>query len=316
MPEMRTSRVQTLRSSLARLARRPSGWGNLAIIPIILAFSVPSLIWFGRHWTLYIDSTEYLILGGNLISGQGYTHLGGQPYTDRGPVLPGLIGFLTLFFGRDTESLAWGIRLLALSNSVLSYFLMKRLSGPLAGLFAAMLVALFSYTATITEAFNIDAALLTMYLLTLLTLLVAVQRDSWLLALLSGLLLGASILTKESAFSSLPLALLAALFLGWNLRGVLSHYLGVFLVCLPWWVWVWSVSGEIYLVGSLPTGLETPAVVAILGIVGLAVGLYASGVITRFLAGARRRRMGGLVAGCCVGCPDVRLASKHQRRAV
>jgi 4-amino-4-deoxy-L-arabinose transferase-like glycosyltransferase len=289
MPEAHSSRVQALKSSLAKMAYRPSGWRALAIFLIILAFSIPSLIWFGRHWTLYVDSTEYLILGGNLISGQGYTQLDGQPYTDRGPILPGLIGFLTLFFGRNTESLAWGIRLLALANSVLSYFLVKRISGPLAGLLAAMLVALFSYTATITEAFNIDAVLLTLYLLALLTLLVAAQSDSRRLAFLSGLLLGTSILTKESAFASLPVALLAALFLGWNLRGVSCHYAGVVLVCLPWWVWVWAVSGEIYLVGSLPTGLRAPAVVAVVGTVGLALGLYASGVVARFLASARRQ---------------------------
>ncbi len=272
-----------------------SGWKDLAILPIVLAFSVPALVWFGRHWTIYVDSAEYLLLGEHLISGHGYTGLGGQPYTDRGPVLPGLIGFLTLFFGRDTESLAWGVRLLAVANSLLSYFLVKRLSGSSAGLLAAMAVALFSYTATITEAFNIDAVLLTAYLLALLTLLAAVQGDDPFLAFLSGLLLGTSILAKESAVTSLPLALLAALFVGWSLRGMLWHYLGVVLVCLPWWVWVWSVSGEIYLVGSLPTGLRIPAVIAILGSAGLVVGLYASGIPTRFLASARRRRWTGLL---------------------
>jgi 4-amino-4-deoxy-L-arabinose transferase-like glycosyltransferase len=272
-----------------------SGWKDLAILPIILAFSVPALVWFGRHWTIYVDSAEYLLLGEHLISGHGYTRLGGQPYTDRGPVLPGLIGLSTLFLGRDTGSLAWGIRLLAVANSLLSYFLVKRLSGPPAGLLAAMAVALFSYTATITEAFNIDAVLLTAYLLALLTLLAALQRDGPFLAFLSGLLLGTSILAKESAVTSLPLALLAALFVGWSLRGVLWHYLGVVLVCLPWWVWVWSVSGEIYLVGSLPAGLRIPAVVAILGAAGLVVGLYASGIPTRFLSSARRRRRTGLL---------------------
>jgi 4-amino-4-deoxy-L-arabinose transferase-like glycosyltransferase len=272
-----------------------SGWKDLAILPIVLAFSVPALVWFARHWTIYIDSAEYLLLGEHLISGQGYTRLGGQPYTDRGPVLPGLIGLLTLFFGRDTESLAWGVRLLAVANSLLSYFLVKRLSGPSAGLLAAMAVALFSYTATITEALNIDAVQLTAYLLALLTLLAAVQRDDPFLAFLSGLLLGTSILAKESAVTSLPLALLAALFVGWSLRGMLWHYLGVVLVCLPWWVWVWSVSGEIYLVGSLPTGLRIPAVIAIVGSAGLVVGLHASGIPTRFLASARRRRWTGLL---------------------
>jgi 4-amino-4-deoxy-L-arabinose transferase-like glycosyltransferase len=292
---LHSSRVRAFRSSVVEIAYRPPGWKDLALVPLILTFSMPALIWFGRHWTIYVDSAEYLLLGEHLISGQGYTRLGGQPYIDRGPILPGLIGFLMLFFGRDSESLAWGLRLLALANSLLSYFLIKRFSGPLAGLLAAILVALFSYTATITEAFNIDAVLLTVYLLALLTLLVAVQRDNLFLALLSGLLLGTSILTKESSFTNLPVALLAALFLGWSLRGVLWHYLGVVLVCLPWWIWVWSVSGEIYLVGSLPTGLRIPAVVVIVGTVGLAVGLYASGVFTRFLASARRRRRAGLL---------------------
>jgi 4-amino-4-deoxy-L-arabinose transferase-like glycosyltransferase len=231
-----------------------------------------------HHWTLYVDSAEYLLLGGNLISGQGYTLLGSHPYTDRGPILPGLIGLLTLLFGRDTESLAWGVRLLALANPLLSYFLTKRLSGPLAGLLAAMFVALFSYTATITEAFNIDAVLLTTYLLALLTLLAAVQKDNVSLAALSGLLLGISILTKESSFTNLPLALFAALFVGWSLRGVFWHYLVLVLACLPWWIWVWVIDRQIYLVGSLPSGLRAPTAVAILAVLGFAVGFYAFGV--------------------------------------
>ncbi|MDQ5826717.1 MAG: hypothetical protein M3441_21255 [Chloroflexota bacterium] len=36
--------------------------------------------------------------------------------TGRGPIFTGLIGFLMLFLGRDTESLAWGMRLLAPVN--------------------------------------------------------------------------------------------------------------------------------------------------------------------------------------------------------
>src|SRR5215203_4669072 len=147
---------------------------DLAIFPVILALSTPPLVWFARHWTIYIDSAEYLMLASNLISGQGYTHWGGHPQLGRGPVLPALIGTLIAFFGRDTESLALGIRLLALANPLLAYLLMRRISGPGTGLLAAALVTLFSYTATTIEAFNIDAALLTFYLLALLTLLIAV----------------------------------------------------------------------------------------------------------------------------------------------
>lgn len=295
---MRLPERQVFSSSLARLRSSLSVWANLAVFPIVLILSIPSFVWFERHWMVFVDSAEYLLLGSNLISGQGYTHLGGDLELGRGPVFPALIGALILILGLDTESLAWGVRLLALANPLLAYFLLQRISGPATGLLAAALVSLFSYTATITESFNIDAVLLTMYLLALLTLLVAVQKkDRFSLALLSGLLLGIAILTKETAFTNLPLALIAALILGWTLRGVLWHYLGVILVCLPWWAWVWSVEGEIYLVGSLPVGLRIPATVAVLVATALALALYASDVPARLLATAHRRRRAGWLLG-------------------
>src|SRR5215212_9582981 len=95
----------------------------------------------------------------------------GTPEIKRGPVFPGLLGFFMAFFGRNTESLAWCVRLLALANPLLAYFLVKRMCSPVAGLITAVLVTLLSYTATNPEAFNIDAVLLTMNLLTLLTLM-------------------------------------------------------------------------------------------------------------------------------------------------
>jgi 4-amino-4-deoxy-L-arabinose transferase-like glycosyltransferase len=211
-------------------------------------------------------------------------------------VFPGLLGFLMAFFGRNTESLAWCVRLLALVNPLLAYFLVKRMRGPVAGLIAAVLVTLLSFTATNPEAFNIDAVLLTMYLLALLTLMAAIQRDTFYLALLSGLFLGASIVTKETAFVNLPLALLAVLFLGWNLRGALWHYLGVALICIPWWVWVWAVSEQVYLVGRLPGGgLQILALVATLVFAGLLVVAYLLGMVDRFLANERWRKRTGWV---------------------
>jgi hypothetical protein len=111
--------------------------------------------------------------------------------------------------------------------------------------------------------------------------------------LFSGVLLGASILTKEAAFASLPLSLLAVLLIGWELRGALWHYLGVVLVCLPWWMWAYSASGKVYLADSLPTSLQAP--ILIVGVILLSFGVvaYGSGMVTRFLADERRRRWSG-----------------------
>src|SRR5215211_5402875 len=98
---------------------------------------------------------------------------------------------------------------MTLFNPLLAYFLAKRLSGPLAGPLAAALITLFGFNVKSTFMLNIDTVLLTFYLLALLAMFAAIKRsNSSALALLSGLLLGISVLTKETAFVNLPLALL------------------------------------------------------------------------------------------------------------
>ncbi|MBA3474627.1 MAG: glycosyltransferase family 39 protein [Rubrobacter sp.] len=257
---------------------------------LVLGLSILPLLWFGRNWSVPSDGSMYLLLGWNLISGEGYTLLG-DLYTVRGPVFPGFLGGLMLLVGRDLETLAWVVRLLALANPVLMYFLVKRIAGPIAGLLAAAMVAFFSHTATFEEAFTIDAVQLTVYLLAVLMLLVGVQRDSAGLSLLSGLLLGTVILTKETSLTVLPLALFAALLLGWSFRRVLLHYAGVAAICLPWWVWVWAVSGEVYPLGnSQQARLVIPIIVALAVIALFVVGLYRYGIATRLLANERWRR--------------------------
>jgi 4-amino-4-deoxy-L-arabinose transferase-like glycosyltransferase len=268
------------------------GWTDLTVIPLIAVLSVPPLVWFGHHWTVIgNDAARYLLAASELVSGSGLKNLNGIPHINHGPGFPALIGSLILVFGRDTESLAWAVRLLAQLNPLLTYFLAKRLSSPAAGLISAALLTLFGYNLKTT--LNIDAVLLTYYLLALLVLLAAIKRDSILLALISGLLLGAAILTKETALANLPLALLAVLLLDWDLRLALWHYFGLALVCLPWWVWAWKASGRVYLIDRLPVPLQDPVLVA--GMIFLILGAlaYASGIAARSLADERRRRRVG-----------------------
>ena len=98
------------------------------------------------------------------------------------------------------------------------------------------------------------------------------------------MLLGVAILTKETAIVDLLLALLAVLLLDWELRGALWHYLGVTLVCLPWWIWAYLVTGEVYLVGTMPDGLRIPILIAAVILLILAAAAYVSGMVDRFLA--------------------------------
>ena len=271
-------------------------WADPIVIVLTAVLCVPSLAWFGYHWTVIgNDAARYLLAGSQLISGQGLGKLNdiSEFNGGHGPVFPALIGSLILLFGRDTVELAWAMRLMALLNPLLTYFLVKRISGPLPALIAAALLTLFGFNVMATIPFNIDAVLLTFYILSLLTLLAAINRNSGPLALLSGLLLGLSILTKESALANLPLALLAVLLLDWDLRRALWHYLGLAIACLPWWAWAWSASGDVYLIDRLPVPFQTPVLIATAILLVLAAGAYASGMADRFLAGERRRRWTG-----------------------
>src|SRR5215211_2883940 len=274
-----------------RLAVPTLRWPDLAVFPLVLALSILPLLWFGRNWIAETDGSRSLLLGWNLISGEGYTLLG-DAYTSRGPGFPGLLGGLMLLFGRDVESLAWTARLLTLANPVLMYFLIKRIAGPMAGLLGAAIVTLFGYTATFIEAFNIDAVQLTLYLLVALVLLIGAQKDSVVLWLLSGLLLGTAILTKETTLVVLPLALFAALLFGCSFRGVLLHYTGLVAVCLPWWVWVWAASKHVYLINRFPSTLVIVAIVAALALTALFVSAsyWRTGLVARLLANEQWRQ--------------------------
>jgi hypothetical protein len=264
---------------------------------LILILSVPPLLWFGHHWVVSgNDTARYLLAGSQLITGGASENLDtiSEFNGGHGPGLPAVVALLILVFGRDTVALVWALRLISLLNPLLAYFLVKRISTPVAGLIAAALVTLLAFYVGSPEAIDIDALQLTFYLLSLLALFAAIERGGTVLAVLSGVLLGVAIMTKETSVVSLPLALLAVLLLDWDLRGAIRHYLGVAVVCLPWWTWVYLVTGEVYLLGSLPAGLRIPILAAVAFLLVLAVAVYASGMLDRFLADSRRRRWTGL----------------------
>ena len=266
-------------------------WTDLMVIPLVVVLSVPSLAGFAHNWTVGKDAVRYLFAGSEIVSGQSLHTPGGLISNGgHGPCFPALIGSLILVFGRDVGALAWAVRLLALPNALLAYLLARRISGRLAGLIAAALLTLFG---SINLTFNIDTVLLAFCLSALLALMGAISRSSSALALLSGVLLGVAILTKETAIVDAPLALLAVLLLDWDLRGALWHYLGLALVCLTWWVWYYSATGGLYLLNRLPLSLQLLLLVATATLLAVGALAYTTGAVGRYFAGERRRRWTG-----------------------
>ena len=267
------------------------GWADLLVIPLVVALSLPALVRFADEWTVAKDAIRYLFAGSALASGRGLQTPGGAPFNGgHGPAFPALIGSLILVFGRDVGALVWAVRLLALLDALLAYLLARRISGPRAGLIAAALLTLFG---SIDLTFNIDTVLLAFCLLALLALMDAVSKNSPALALLSGVLLGVAILTKESAIVYAPLAILAVLLLGRDLRLALWHYLGLALACLPWWAWYYSATGGLYLIDRLPPSLRLPFLLGIASLLAFGAVAYATGAIAGYLAREGRRRWTG-----------------------
>ena len=164
-----TSRPRAWKRWLPGTKTSPLVWADFAIIPLIVVLGVPSLVRFSHDWRVGKDAIRYLFAGSELVSGLGLQTPGNVPFNGgHGPGFPALIGSLILIFGHDVRVLAWAIRLLALLNALLAYFLVKRISSPLAGLIVAALLSLFG---SINLMFNIDTVVLAFYLLALLTYL-------------------------------------------------------------------------------------------------------------------------------------------------
>src|SRR5919199_6556210 len=136
-----------LRQKITQALGPSFSWADAWVAPVIAVFSVPPLVWFAHHWTVtHTDAPRYLLAASELVSGRNFKDLNGLPYNGgHGPGFPALIGALILLFGRNTEALVWAVRLVALANPLLVYFLVKRLSSPLAGTFAAALATLLGF---------------------------------------------------------------------------------------------------------------------------------------------------------------------------
>jgi hypothetical protein len=75
-------------------------WADLAINPLIVDLSVPSLVRFSHDWMVGKDAIRYLFAGSGLVSGLQIS--GNVPFNGgHGPGFPALIGSLMLVFGHD-----------------------------------------------------------------------------------------------------------------------------------------------------------------------------------------------------------------------
>lgn len=282
-------RLRAGRWSGALASRHPA---DLMVVPIVLLIFAASLIWFVRNHRVFVDDGLYLLQGLNLLEGRGLSIFRDEAEAFRGPVFPLIVGLLTLVLDHDVGAIGFLTRALAVVNPLLVYVLVLRLGGRWAGLGAAVLVAAFGYTATLTQTLNVDAIMLAFLLVSVLLLLRAAEGGGTRAAFASGVALALAILTKETSLAVAPMALLAAGLLGLDGRKMGIHYAGVASLCLPWWLYVLASTGEVFLVGELSTGLALATGAAAVAAAATGLVLWRRGAVRALWKSEPGRRVG------------------------
>ncbi len=244
---------------------------------LVMLVSLPGLYWFGRNWRLAQDPAWYMLQGLNLAGGRGYTTYGDLPSPLRGPVMAMIIALIIKSLGVGATRIVWMMRFISVLTPVSLYLVIKEVRGRDSAFLSVILFAFFGLLTMMFIAFSPDAIMMAFYFLFLYLFVKSIKWRQALPAFLSGLLLGLAVLTKETSMVALSIPFIA--FILMPNSGLLSFvcYGGLSLVLLPWWVWVYIKTHEIYLINLGQINISSQIFLLSLGValVMLVIGALA-----------------------------------------
>lgn len=225
----------------------------LALIPRLISLVTFDFIDSGGG----SDSVTYISLARNLFTGHGYTEFG-LPHTVHHPFYPIMIGLVWQLVGDLLLSAQLVSCLAGILLVVPVYLMASSMFGRRTGIMAGLMIALFPILVYgSNESFSES-----LYTLLLISGLVAgwfsFCSDRIYLPIFSGIFLGLGFLTHPLGITFLPLVAGFNLLVGsWRLsalkRRILYALLVVFgfiLISLPFWIHLYSVTGNWQLSGS------------------------------------------------------------------
>jgi len=234
-----------------------SGPGRQAalVICVILVLAAPLLI-HAKPALLNADESLYLSEALNIAEGKGLTYTSGENVHHRPPLFPALLAADLKVLGTSQGNAYWVSKFAAVGAAILLYLLGRELFGFWTGVLGAVLTVGSSYLSALSTTLYLDTTETAFLLLSILLLARALrQPTAWTFAL-SGAALGASFLVKETALLWLPPP-----FLGWLTwrehrskqvaLGAIAFAASFGVVTAWWWVWVFAVTGKVFLVGQL-----------------------------------------------------------------
>jgi len=261
-----------------RIRRAIEGRRTLALSSVaVVCVAVAALLWpmlGAGPAPLTSDESLYLSEAQNIAQGAGPRYASGDLVNHRAPLYPALLAAPMKLAG-DADA-AYAIPKLVVLALVATAFLLGRQAfGLLAGGIAAVLVAASAFVRWLGTTLFLDGTETLFLLLFLAATLQAFRTQSTPWFALSGALLGAAFLTKETAVLWLPLpAVFALLSPEFRTRAVaigLAAYGATAGALLGgWWLWVYAVTGRVYFWG------EPDALLAIVVAGALAAGAIAA----------------------------------------
>lgn len=215
-----------------------------------------------REIVIVPDMGSYMISGLNIAYGKGYTGMSGALIWSRAPLFSLLISGSYFCLGASPWSAFWVVRLFAILNPLLIYFLGKKLFGKLAGFSGALLI-LSSYSVNYWSYRHLDAVWPFFTIFSIVCLYVAIENGDYIYFAISGIFLALAYLIKQAPILLIPLPFILIFFVKEyrnqrNIRGALLWILLFSFITFPWIFYVYRHTYNI-LFSILGTGGKVAA---------------------------------------------------------
>jgi len=192
---------------------------SLFLISISLFFIGVCIIYaqYQRLWEF--DEAQNLMASG-IVAQDGITGLLSRYHEidwlarQHPPLIPILNGLVMSVFGIDLVVMRVISIIFGLGIIILTYAFGRYLYDPKIGMLSAFFIMCFPLIVRLSSAGLLDVQLTFLFGLSVLLLLILLDRPSWLLAILLGLTMGAGILTKYSMFLVFPVIFFLVLLRG------------------------------------------------------------------------------------------------------
>ena len=236
------------------------------IFPISIAI-MGLIIFSTADISVSMDLSWHMAEALNLLKGRGIEMTDFVPAFKKGPLWPFMIYLVYQIAGISVWNVFWLVRIFAILNPVLIYFLGKTLYGNKWLGFSAALLVLSSYSLNYWSYRHLDAVWPAFAIGAMIAGFCALERESIFLFIVSGVCISLSYLVKQSAFLLMPLPVMMVVFRKeyWSRRiflGLLAYMAAVVLLVSPWPLYVYSETKNIKLAllgsGSKNLGIVSP----------------------------------------------------------